>query len=231
MDKSSISIFLPLRSGSKRIIKKNTRSLPGFELGLLEIKLKQLLPLLDIVSEIVISTDDEIVSSYVESLAINRLKLISRSRNLANDSTKIEDLCIHAGEVSNGAFVLWTHVTSPFYTENTYRNIISTFKAESCCGLVSGVSIDTFLLHQGKIINSPNGSFVRTQDLLDYFAIDSGCFITPKNLLLQGSRLGENFVFFKSSKSESIDVDWIHDFNLVKDLLTLDEKRYDYLGL
>ena len=37
-----ISIFIPLRKGSKRIKNKNLRSLPGFKRGLTELKITQL---------------------------------------------------------------------------------------------------------------------------------------------------------------------------------------------
>jgi len=37
-----ISIFIPIRKGSKRIINKNIKSLPKFRFGLTELKLKQL---------------------------------------------------------------------------------------------------------------------------------------------------------------------------------------------
>ena len=60
-----ISIFLPIRKGSRRIINKNLKKLPHFSYGLTEIKIKQLEKFKFISSklkqkfEFVVSTDSE----------------------------------------------------------------------------------------------------------------------------------------------------------------------------
>ena len=58
-----ISCFLPCRKGSERVLNKNTRKFAGYEFGLTEIKLNQLLKT-QLIDEIVLSTNDESIIEY-----------------------------------------------------------------------------------------------------------------------------------------------------------------------
>ena len=46
MSSDSIAVFLPVRKGSKRVENKNTKPFAGFQNGLLELKLKQLIKII-----------------------------------------------------------------------------------------------------------------------------------------------------------------------------------------
>ena len=64
-----ISVFIPVRKGSKRVKNKNIRAIGKYKLGLLEIKLKQLEKLIKINNnkynfEFIVSTDSKIVEEY-----------------------------------------------------------------------------------------------------------------------------------------------------------------------
>ena len=68
----SINVFLPCRKGSQRVPKKNIKEFAGFKNGLIEIKLKQLLECKKI-DTIYLSTNDEEILAYAESLNQNRI--------------------------------------------------------------------------------------------------------------------------------------------------------------
>ena len=63
-----ISIFTPIRKGSKRVVNKNLRPVGNFKLGLLEIKIRQFQKLQNINKkynfEFIISTDSKRVEHY-----------------------------------------------------------------------------------------------------------------------------------------------------------------------
>ena len=53
-----VAVFLPCRAGSKRVVDKNHKPFGGYEHGLIEIKLKQLLSV-ESISKIYVSTNDK----------------------------------------------------------------------------------------------------------------------------------------------------------------------------
>ena len=79
-----ISIFTPIRKGSKRIINKNFKRIKNYKLGLFEIKIRQLQKLKNINKtynfEFIISTDSKKVENYCKNL--NGLKFINEKRVL-----------------------------------------------------------------------------------------------------------------------------------------------------
>ena len=68
-----ISIFTPIRKGSKRVVNKNLRPVGNFKLGLLEIKIRQFQKLQNINKkynfEFIISTDSKKSSIIVKNLS------------------------------------------------------------------------------------------------------------------------------------------------------------------
>ena len=72
-----ISFFIPIRKGSKRVINKNTRPLPGFKVGLTEIKVNQLMKFQQLVKkrnpklfkkfEFIVSTNCKKVKKFVKN--------------------------------------------------------------------------------------------------------------------------------------------------------------------
>ena len=76
MDK--VTFFLPTRKGSQRVINKNTRPFAGYEGGLIENKIHQLVQTKKI-DEIILSTNDEQCIAIAEKyISDKRLKIISR---------------------------------------------------------------------------------------------------------------------------------------------------------
>ena len=115
-----ISVFLPCRSGSKRVPKKNTRTFAGREDGLIGIKIEQLSKA-KLINRIIVSTDDEVVIECIEKLRvkIDNLELDRRPKHLALDTTSTDELISYVPDVIKEGHVLWTHVTSPFIKKKT----------------------------------------------------------------------------------------------------------------
>lgn len=85
-----VNVFLPCRSGSERVVKKNTRPFAGVEDGLIAIKLGQPANVRN-VSRIVVSTDDEEVKAVARRF--NDKSIIdTRPDYLASSATVTEDI-------------------------------------------------------------------------------------------------------------------------------------------
>lgn len=220
----SISVFLPTRKGSERVINKNTRPFCGFNNGLLEIKLNQLLKTKS-VDEIILSSNDETSIEYGTKLSAkeSRLKVIERPDFLALSSTNLTDLVKYVPSVCSKTHILWTHVTSPFVTADDYDNAVNQyFKSieEGYDSLMSTKIIQNFLWSKEKndLINRlTDTKWPRTQDLMPLYEIDSAFFIAPKDIYINAQdRIGGKPFLMKQSGYKSFDVDWEDDFELAE---------------
>ncbi len=221
----SLTIFIPVRKGSERVSEKNTRNFAGIEGGLLELKLNQLKNF-DFADEIIVSTNDEksweIASGFQKQ--VKNLKLVERPQVLGNSETKLSDLIRHFAEITTSEEILWTHVTSPFCDAEKYSVAIKKYYEVRNAGydsLVSGREYREFLLDKrsGKLVNNPTEfSWPRTQDLADWFEINSAVFIASREDYKNGKRTGENPFFMEFDKIASMDIDDEEDFKIAEAL-------------
>ena len=61
-----VTCFLPCRAGSQRVVRKNIKPFAGYEHGLIQIKLRQLLAS-ERIDEVVLTTNDADILYYAES--------------------------------------------------------------------------------------------------------------------------------------------------------------------
>ena len=67
--KKNINVFLPMRAGSERIPKKNTKTFSGIKGGLCRIKLEQLIQC-KLIDSILVSTNDlEVLKEFISTRA------------------------------------------------------------------------------------------------------------------------------------------------------------------
>lgn len=217
------AIFIPVRRGSERVEKKNTRDFSGIEGGLLAVKLNQLTNFQNQV-EVIISTNDaesiEIAGKYKSE--IENLKIIERPENLGTSSTPLKELIKYAGKISTAEHILWTHVTSPFCDKLEYEKALNLYEKMLRLGydsLISGRNYKEFLLDKlsGKMVNKNTG-FVwpRTQDLPDWFEINNGIFLTSRENFKAGMRTGSTPFLYTQGNIASLDVDYEEDFKIAE---------------
>ncbi len=219
----SIAVFLPIRKGSQRIINKNTRPFAGYEKGLLELKLEQLVKLN--VKEIVVSTNDEESIKYIEKVLSSypNLKLDIRPDYLASSTTSLTDLIKYVPTITNCEHILWTHVTSPFIDSEIYNKSIKEYKESLKKGfdsLISVSSFQNFLWDKEKsdIINRVGElRWPQTQDLKKLYEINSAIFICNRSIYKKyNDRVGNNPILFEMGTIQSLDVDWEEDFKIAE---------------
>lgn len=218
----SIAVFLPTRKGSQRILNKNTRPFAGFQDGLLELKLKQLVKLN--VDEIILSTNDEVSITIAEKFSsYSNLKIDIRPDVLASSATNLSDLIAYVPTLTNCQHILWTHVTSPFVDTDLYNLSIEKYKNDLNEGFDSLISVTPFQnflwsKEYNDIINRLGEKrWPQTQDLKELFEINSAIFLSPRTVYENnGDRVGKVPSLFKMSKMQSLDVDWEDDFKIAE---------------
>ncbi|MDB9744777.1 hypothetical protein OAA82_02330 [Pelagibacteraceae bacterium] len=222
-----ISIFIPVRKGSKRVKNKNIRSVGKHKLGLLEIKLKQLKKLIKINSnkynfEFVVSTDSKIVEEYCKKF--NWIKVHKRKKALSDDHS-LQKLITVVPKICNGEFILWTHVTSPLFTSKDYISFLNVFFKKRTKKITSAFSADIiqkfiysstkgWLSHDIKKIKWP-----RSQDLKNLYILNSAALIAHKKTFLNDkNRLSKNAFPIITNNNAGFDIDTIKDFQRLKKL-------------
>lgn len=218
-----ITAFLPCRKGSQRIPDKNIKPFSGIEGGLLKIKIDQLLQCKKI-DRIVLSSNDERILEYAESLNEPNIVIDHRPDHLGSSSTTTDSLINYVPSLIDEGHILWTHVTSPFMDNHDYDALIDAYFK----GLDNGYdSLMTVLKLQGFIWNKEGPlSYQRdelkwpmTQNIEPLYEVDSGAFISSiENYKTYQDRIGKKPVLFEQEKIKSVDIDWPEDFTFAEEL-------------
>ena len=103
-----VNVFLPMRAGSERVPKKNTKPFAGIDGGLCSIKLKQLLGS-SRVGNIFVSTNDPDVTHISNGFNSNRIKIIQRPDELASSFASTDDLIKYVPEIMTRG----SHIVDP----------------------------------------------------------------------------------------------------------------------
>lgn len=214
-----ITVFLPCRAGSERVPFKNTKLFADQEGGLLYIKLKELLKVKDI-KRIVLSTNDPKVIEIAKQFNSNKVYIDIRPEHLASSLTRTDELINYVPTIIKEEHILWTHVTSPFLSNDIYEKAIKSYFENLEKGydsLMSVNKIQTFLWNEGKSLNYDRNEekWPRTQTLPEIFEVNSGIFMNSyNNYLRYNDRIGKKPYMFISEGFASFDIDWEYDFKL-----------------
>lgn len=218
-----IAFFLPTRSGSQRVIEKNTRNFAGIKGGLTKVKLLQLIKTKNF-DEIILSTNNDQCISIAEDLlsTCKKLRIVRRPDELCKSSTNLQDLIEYVPSITHANHILWGHVTTPFVNEIDYDQAVEVYKAQLKKGfdsLVGTQHIQNYIFNNNFELmnNSTKLKWPRTQDLDIYYEINHSMFITNREIFVkQSNRLGNKPYFYKMSRLKSLDIDSMEDFKIVE---------------
>ena len=220
-----ISIFVPIRTGSKRVKNKNVRKISNFNLGLTEIKIRQLMKLKKKLGkkkdlEFVIATNCSKVLKYCKEF--KWIKTFRRTNKNSGDHS-LDKVIKLAPKICTGKFILWTHVTSPLFNSHCYIEFIkSFFNNKKSRSAFSADLIQKFLYQKDKKWISHNKSknkWPRSQDLKPTFVANSAAFIASRKSYVHfNDRLCDDPFPIISKGNTGFDVDDKDDFERLKKL-------------
>lgn len=224
MSDNKVTCFLPCRQGSQRVPRKNLKQFVSYKYGLIEVKLKQLLAS-QYIDKIVLSTNDEEIIRYADSLASHRIIVHRRKESLASSATSTDELIDHVHELIPSGHILWTHVTSPFITEKHYTSIIEAYFTrlnEGYDSLMTVTGHQQFLWKNGSPINYDRSveKWPRTQTIEVVYEVNSGAFIAPSSCYAQNKdRIGVAPFLYELDKLVGFDIDWEEDFKIAEAMI------------
>lgn len=218
-----VSVFLPIRSSSKRILNKNFLFIDEIQSNLLQFKVNQLLEIA-IVKEIIISTDvPEKIGTHLIKFDSARIKIIKREDRLCSDNTKTIDLVSHMLECVSSELILWTHCTSPLFNTESYLRLLHTYeKVKRNYNSITTVKLlRDFALFRNQPINFGGTNYwPNTQDLEPLMIINNAAFLIEKEEASKNlNRIGSKPFFMECTGNENLDIDWPEDLELFKKLV------------
>lgn len=219
--KNKVTCFLPCRAGSQRVLRKNIKPFAGFEYGLIQVKLQQLLAS-EIIDEVVLTTNDDDIIAYAKSIVTKKLRIHKRVDSLSSSSTSTDQLVAHALELIPEGHILWTHVTSPFVTQKHYDQVIRVYRDQLENGydsLMTTTAIHSFLWQNEQPMNYDRAieKWPRTQTLEPIHEVNSAVFITSTEVYKNfDDRIGRRPYLYELDKLTSYDIDWPEDFSVAE---------------
>lgn len=212
-----ISVFLPCRSGSKRIKDKNVKLFANNPNGLVGIKLDQLLRI-KYLDKLYLSTNDEKIIQYANTLNNQKIVIDKREEYLCSDETSTDELIDYVGSLIKSEHVLWTHVTSPLFGTKEYEFVIEKYFEVNKSGydsLMTVTPIREFLWTKNgaKNYNRELEKWPRTQTLEEIYSVNSAVFINSiHNYKNYNDRIGKIPYLQETDKINGFDIDWPEDF-------------------
>ena len=215
-----VNVFLPMRAGSERVPKKNTKPFAGIDGGLCSIKLKQLLGSTR-VGNIFVSTNDPDVIDISNGFNSNRIKIVQRPDELASSFASTDDLIKYVPEIMPEGHILWTHVTSPFLGPDIYDKVVEKYfeNVGYYDSLMTVTKLQKFIWGDKGPINYDHSieKWPRTQTIEPLWEVNSGAFIATKDIYRERmDRIGSRPYLFELSEEISFDIDWLPDFTMAE---------------
>jgi len=212
--------FLPMRKGSQRIHNKNVKDFASIKGGLTYIKISQLLKVKRI-DKIIVSTNDTKVKKIASSFNNNKIIIIERPEQLASSETSTDDLINYVPTIISSGIILWTHVTSPFVTEDIYDKAIDSYfkNKDTNDSLMTATKIQKFIWNETEAItyNREKEKWPRTQTIAPVYEINSGIFLADIEVYKNHKdRIGKKPLLYELNEKESFDIDWEEDFEIAE---------------
>ncbi len=205
-----ITAIIPVRKGSQRVKNKNKKKFANS--SLLEIKIKQLLELQkrNKITEVIVSSDDQEMLDIAEKLgAMTHKRSEYHASSEATNSEFFENL---AETVGKEHWIMYSPVTSPLISIETYNEILSNFK-NNPKNIVTVSNVKHHLWKDGKPLNYDIRQSPNSQDLPDIYSINYAISIIRRSDMIEYKNVVTDTPTFKIlDEIESMDIDTEFDF-------------------
>ena len=209
-----ITAIIPVRKGSQRVKNKNIKPFAGS--SLLEIKIKLLLKLQNYgkIDELIVSSDCDQMISIAEK---NGAKTHRRKEYFASsDASNSEFFQNLADDVGKNNWILYSPVTCPLISFETYDEILSRFKQDPK-NLVSVFPVKHHLWLDGSPVNYDPKESPNSQDLPNIYGIQYGVSMIKRNDMKKYRNVvTQNPTFIVLDEIESIDIDTELEFEFAE---------------
>jgi 4-hydroxy 2-oxovalerate aldolase len=214
-----ITAIIPVRSGSIRCPRKNTRIF--CDTTLLEKKIK-LLKQVPNIKSIIVSTSDSETINWLTNLD-KTIKIHNRDPIYSQSSTSGNELYKCLSEAVDTPHMMYVTCVTPFVPRQDYLNAINLYinfcKTKEFDSVVSCHNNKQFFWKDSSPLNYNSLDTPPSQLLPDIYNLSFAFNILPTNIVLSNSTIvGQNPYFYELDQLSSIDIDTEFDF-VISELL------------
>lgn len=211
--------FIPVRAGSKGLKSKNIADLGGKPLVWYTLNAAQNSKL----DKVYLSTDSDLIRNVVESFEFDKVEVIERSAETANDKATSESALIEFTQKIEFDNVVFLQATSPFTTYKDIDGALDKFLSNNYNSLISVVKNHQFIWDtKGNPLNYDPQIRPRRQDWDGYY-IENGAFYisSKKNILESACRITPPVGTWEMAKTSLIEIDSEEDLEIAETLLNI----------
>ena len=125
--------------------------------------------------------------------------------------------------------IMWVPVTNPLTGPDVYKKAMALYEKKNVsydC-LLSCVKVNEYILKNFKPINFTRNPWIKSQDLIGMHALSFAVNILKREDMIEwGSLVGHNPFFLELDREESIDIDFINDFEYAEFIFQKKIKKY-----
>jgi CMP-N-acetylneuraminic acid synthetase len=203
----SITAVIPVRKGSVRVKNKNLKLFANS--SLLEIKIDQLKKV-DGIDKIIVSSDCEEMLSIAKDKGVSTHK---REDFYASSEATNSEFFKNLAESIEGDTLMYSPVTCPLISLDTYRECIDKYNNEKLSNLVTVAPVKHHMWLDGEPLNYEVEKSPNSQDLPDIYMITYGVCLIQRELMLKYCNVVSGKPsFYVLDEIESVDIDTEFDF-------------------
>ena len=214
-----IVALIPLRGGSKSILKKNIKFICGRPLCAWVLDAAANSELID---SVYVSTDSKEIADVVINLNMG-INIIERPSNLSTDKATTESVMLHAIEKIPFDFdsIVTIQATSPLLESAHIDSALVDFETLKYDSMLSAVRVKRFFwTKDGSPINYNPISRPMRQDFDGTFMENGAFYITKKSVLKNlECRVGGVVGIFEMDEKTAVEIDEPNDWDIVENLL------------
>jgi YrbI family 3-deoxy-D-manno-octulosonate 8-phosphate phosphatase len=221
--------FIPVRGGSKSIPMKNVKKFNNKPLVYWVLKAATEVDLID---QIIVSTDSIEIKSVVETFNISKVNVIMRDSELSRDETSTEAVMLDFASKNLFKHIILLQATSPLTKSDDISNAISFYEKNKYDSVLSVVNTHRFIWEKSELLGVPinydPNHRPRRQDWNGQYIENGAIYITSRlNLNNSKSRISGRIGLFEMSSKTYFEIDEPDDWMILENIHKSYQGEYD----
>lgn len=219
--------FIPLRGGSKSIPLKNIKKINGRPLAYWTIDSAVSCSYID---KVFVSTDSEEIKKIIEEYNSDKVMVISRSKETAEDNSSTESAMIEFAQNYQFSNIVLIQATSPLLEEDDLNRGFKMLLEQGYNSILSGVRQKRFIWEVKDGEYNPQNYDYKNRPMrqqFEGFFVENGAFyITSRESLLKSKcRLSGNIGLVEMKEETYFEIDEPSDWIIVEEMLKKNRNR------
>ena len=166
------------------------------------------------IDEVIVNSDSDYMLHIAKECSVGIHK---REDYYATSECNNSEYFKHIAEVTDSDYIMYSPVTAPLVSRETYFTCINKFMSSDIENLVTVSDVKHHMWLDGKPLNYNPKEAPNSQDLPDIVSVNYGCCILSReDMILCKNVVTSNPTFYITDEIESIDIDTEFDFMIAE---------------